>query len=409
MFENVQMAPPDAIFGLNDKIARDPRPQKIHLGAGVYKDDAGKTPILAVVKEAERRLLDGQASKSYLPIDGLPEYRRLVAELLLGEQHRRWQDGDAVCVQTPGGTGALRVAAELVAHRGSPAASVWISDPTWPNHPEVFAAAGLKTQTYRYFDQATHGLAFDAMCSDLEGAQPGDLVVLHGCCHNPTGVDLSPEQQEALSTLVASRQLVPLVDFAYQGFARGIEEDAQWLRRLAERSPEILIASSSSKNFGLYNERVGALTAMTESPKTTAAVHSRIKQVVRANYSNPPSQGAAIVSMVLADSILRGQWRQELTAMRQRIHDMRQRLKSGLDERGVRLHASGNHFITQQNGMFSFSGLTTPQVRELQERFAVYALDSGRINVAGITSSNIEPLCDAIAAVLKKQPSVVEA
>lgn len=405
MFEHVQAAPPDAIFGLNDQMARDPRPGKINLGAGVYKDEAGKTPILQVVKEAEGRLLRDQASKSYLPIEGLREYGAQVGELLFGADHRRWRGGDGVCVQTPGGTGALRVAAELVAEHGPAGVTVWISQPTWPNHPKVFAAAGLPTKSYRYFDSETNGADFDGMCEDLEQAKEGDLVVLHGCCHNPTGVDLSAHQQEVLVQLMARRRLVPLVDFAYQGFARGVEEDAGWLRHLADELPEILVASSFSKNFGLYNERVGALSSITESSETVAAVLSRIQQVVRANYSNPPSHGAAIVHTVLTDDELRRRWLEELAAMRQRIHHMRQRFTAGLDARDVCLHPTGNQFIARQNGMFSFSRLTVEQVHRLKERFAVYALDSGRINVAGINEANVDTLCDAVASVVA-QPSL---
>ncbi len=401
MFEKVATAPPDAIFGLNDLMARDRREGKINLGAGVYKDEQGKTPVMQVVQEAESRLLEKQASKSYLPIEGLASYDRLVAELILGTQHSRWQRGEGVVVQTPGGTGALRVAADLVAGHAEPRSKVWISTPTWPNHPKVFASAGLEIRNYRYFDAARNGLGFDAMMEDLEQGSAGDLVVLHGCCHNPTGVDLSAEQQVVMVDFLAQRRLVPMVDFAYQGFAFGVEEDAAWLRLMTERLPEVLVASSSSKNFGLYNERVGALTVLAESPKASAAVLSQIKQVVRANYSNPPNHGAAVVAMVLSDSDLRQRWLAELAQMRQRIQDMRRRLTAGLDARGVRLHADGNGFINQQNGMFSYSGLTRSQVHALRQRFAVYAMDSGRINVAGITSSNVEPLCDAVAAVVQ--------
>lgn len=401
MFESMSAAAPDAIFGLNDAMARDPRPDKINLGAGVYKDDEGVTPILEVVKEAERRLLENPASKTYLPIDGLAAYHRLVMELLLGASHRRLEDEQVACVQTPGGTGALRVAADLLARHGGGKA-VWLSDPTWPNHPKVFAAAGLETRTYSYFDPASNGPDFKAMCRDLEKAQSGDVVVLHGCCHNPTGVDLSAEQQADLGELLAERRLIPLLDFAYQGFARGVDEDAGWLRRLADQLPEVLVASSFSKNFGLYNERTGALTAIAGSHKTVAAVLSRIKQVVRWNYSNPPFHGAAIVHQVLSDDTLRQGWLEELSVMRFRIQDMRQRFADGLDTRGVKLHPTGNQFIAQQNGMFSFSRLRTGQVRALRDEFGIYALDSGRINVAGINTSNIERLCDAVAEVLAR-------
>lgn len=402
MFENVPTAPPDAIFGLNDLMARDPRSGKINLGAGVYKDEHGKTPVMEAVQEAEGRLLRAQSSKSYLPIEGSADYDRGVAELLLGAEHRRWQAGDGVVVQTPGGTGALRVAADFVAQHVHPKATVWISAPTWPNHAKVFGAAGLAVKTYRYFDAARHGLGFDAMLEDLSQAAAGDLVVLHACCHNPTGVDPTAAQQTAINELLLEKRLVPLLDFAYQGFAAGVEDDAMWLRRLTEQLPETIVASSFSKNFGLYNERTGALTLFAESPKVSAAVLSQIKQVVRANYSNPPNHGAAVVTTVLSDADLRQTWRAELSQMRLRIQSMRQRFTAGLDARGVRLHADGNGFIAEQNGMFSYSGLTTPQVHALRDRFAVYAMDSGRINVAGMTESNIDPLCDAVAAVLRE-------
>ncbi len=396
----VSPAPPDAILGLTDAFKADPRREKINLGVGVFKDAAGQTPVLASVKEAEQRLLTGESTKSYKPIAGDPVYRQLTQNLLFGEGHPLASGPRAYTAATPGGTGALRVAGDFI-KQNLPGATVWLSDPTWANHPAIFEAAGVPTKTYAYYDPATFGLDFDAMADALAEAKAGDVVLLHGCCHNPSGVDLSGEQWQQVATQCAERGLMPLIDFAYQGFADGLGEDAAGLRCVAEACEEMLVCSSYSKNFGLYNERVGALTIVASSGEAAEAVFSQVEQTIRRNYSNPPAHGASIVQTILADAKLSQQWAQELAAMRDRIHQMRQRFADTLTQRGVSLSQRGNEFVTRQRGMFSFSGLSKAQVQALREEHAIYMVGSGRINVAGISDENCGRLCDAIAAVLK--------
>ena len=396
MFETIQTAPPDPILGLTEAFAADTHPEKINLGVGIYKDAAGRTPVLDSVKEAERRLLQDEATKSYLPIDGDPAYGTRVQRLLFGEG-AIVREGRAATAQCPGGTGALRVAADYLRaqHEG---ATVWLSEPTWPNHPSIFAAAGVPTAGYRHFDADTNGLDFHGMVEALKGAEPGDVVLLHGCCHNPTGVDPSPEQWGELARLLRERRLLPLLDFAYQGFADGIEEDAAGLRAVAEVCPEMFICSSFSKNFGLYNERVGALTVVADTPDTAAAVMSQAKICIRRNYSNPPAHGAKVVATVLGDEGLREQWQGEVAAMRRRINEMRSLFVETLKAKGA---ARDFSFIADQRGMFSFSGLTKEQVQALRELHSIYIVGSGRISVAGMTATNMDRLCGAIVEVLK--------
>ena len=365
----------------------------------MYKDESGITPVLDTVKEAERRLLEQESSKSYLPIDGHASYAEAVRNLVFGADHAVVKDGRAATVQTPGGTGALRVVAELVRSVGGSAPKVWLSAPTWANHPKIFGAAGLETRTYGYYDDDTRGLDFDAMVESLKDVDAGDMVVLHGCCHNPTGVDLGADQWRQVAALLAERGALPLLDFAYHGFVEGVDEDAAAVRHMAETVPEMVVCSSFSKNFGLYAERVGAAHLITASADQTRALLSRAKICVRTNYSNPPVHGASVVATVLNDAELNAGWQKELADMRDRIRKMRHSLADGLNSRNISLHKDGNGFITRQNGMFSFSGLTPDEVKRLQEEFAVYILGSGRINVAGITSSNVDRLCDAIATV----------
>ena len=398
MFEHVSLAPPDAIFGLSEAFKKDSNPLKISLGAGVFKDEDGRTPILACVKEAERRIVEHEPTKVYLPIDGAPEYGEAVRELIFGGDHAVVEGRRAVTAHAPGGTGALRVAFDLL-KRIRPEATVWLSAPTWPNHPQILDAVGLETAAYPYFDRDSNGLDCSGMMGALSGVSAGDVVLLHGCCHNPTGVDPSPEQWVEIGEELAQRRAMPLLDFAYQGFGTGIAEDAGGIRALANRVPELIVCNSFSKNFGLYGERVGGLTVVATSEQEAQAVQSQVKKLVRANYSNPPVHGSAIVTTILNDSGLRAQWEEELTQMRERIHAMRRRFASELDDRGVRLSASGNDFIARQNGMFSFSGLDPEQVQALREEHAIYIVGSGRINVAGMTENNMARLCDAIAAV----------
>jgi aspartate/tyrosine/aromatic aminotransferase len=396
MFDRVEMAPPDPILGLEEAFKRDPNPAKINLAAGVYKDAEGTTPILHVVKRAEEQILLDETSKSYLGIVGAPEYAAAVQELIFGADHSLVNSGRAVTAHAPGGTGALRVAAEFI-KKANPTATVWLSQPTWPNHPNVMRAAGLTVETYPYFDVLGNRLALDAMLATLAQLPEGDVVVLHGSCHNPTGADPTPAQWAAIADVIASRKLLPLVDFAYQGFAVGISEDALGIHTLSERVDEMLIASSYSKNFSLYNERVGALTLVAASAAAANAALSQIKSLIRANYSNPPAHGAKIVTAILRSPELRADWGVEVAGMRGRIHKMRRRFVEQLAALGV---ARDFSFIEHQYGMFSFTGLTKQQVHTLRDRHAIYIVDSGRINVAGLTETNLPILCAAIASVL---------
>lgn len=396
MFEKISAAPADPILGLADLFRADERLHKINLGIGVYKDETGKTPVLTSVKKAEQYLLENEVSKNYLSIDGLPEFALRTQELLFGKDNDIITTKRARTAQTPGGTGALRVAADFIAHNTT-AKRVWISNPTWPNHRNVFAAVGLEVCDYDYYDADAHKLDFDGMVASLNAAQAGDIVLFHGCCHNPTGIDPTTEQWAQLASLSQQKGWLPLFDFAYQGFANGLDEDAQGLRTFAANHQELLVASSYSKNFGLYNERVGACTLVAAESTIADTAFSQIKAAIRANYSNPPSHGAAVVATILSNDVLRGIWEQELTAMRERIQRMRQLFVNTLQEKGAQQDFS---FIIQQNGMFSFSGLSKDQVIRLRDEFGVYAVNSGRVNVAGMTPENMAPLCEAIVAVL---------
>lgn len=396
MFEKITAAPADPILGLADIFRVDSRPDKINLGIGVYKDETGKTPVLNSVKKAEQYLLENETTKNYLGIEGIPEFARCTQELLFGKQSPIITDKRARTAQTPGGTGALRVAADFIANQTS-AKRIWISDPSWPNHQNVFGAVGLEVLEYDYYDAAQHALDFNGLLKSLEKVQAGDVVLFHGCCHNPTGIDPTPEQWATLAELSIAKGWLPLFDFAYQGFAKGLEEDAIGLRIFAAKHQELIVASSYSKNFGLYNERVGACTVVATDAETAERAFSQVKAAIRANYSNPPSHGAAVVATILGNDALRALWEQELTDMRQRIHLMRQLFVKTLQEKGAK---QDFNFIINQNGMFSFSGLTKEQVLRLRDEFGIYAVNSGRVNVAGMTPDNMVPLCEAIVAVL---------
>ncbi|MDU4093733.1 MAG: amino acid aminotransferase [Pantoea sp.] len=396
MFENITAAPADPILGLADLFRADDRPNKINLGIGVYKDETGQTPVLTSVKKAEQYLLENETTKNYLSIDGLADFARCTQTLLFGQDSAIVSAKRARTAQTPGGTGALRVAADFLATQTS-AKRVWISNPSWPNHKNVFNSAGLEVCEYDYYDAESHQLDFDAMLASLRGAKAGDVVLFHGCCHNPTGIDPTAEQWSQLAELSKASGWLPLFDFAYQGFARGLEEDAEGLRIFAASHEELIVASSYSKNFGLYNERVGALTLVAAEASVADTAFSQVKYTIRANYSNPPAHGAAVVATILGNDALRAIWQQELTDMRQRIHRMRQLFVNTLQEKGANRDFS---FIIRQNGMFSFSGLNKDQVIRLREEFGVYAVNSGRVNVAGMTPDNMAALCEAIVAVL---------
>jgi aspartate/tyrosine/aromatic aminotransferase len=393
MFESLQMAPPDAILGLTELFRKDPNPDKINVAMGVYCDESGSTPILECVKQAEIRLLAEETSKSYLGMAGLDGFGGLVQTLVFGEKPAGER---AVTLQTPGGTGALRVAADFLRQKAG-AERIWVSSPTWANHPNIFKAAGLEVDSYAYLQADSLLLDFTALCDALAGIPAGDVVCLHACCHNPTGVDLSAEQWGQVADICAQNKLLPLLDFAYQGFGDGLVEDAMAIRYFMEQGSEMLICSSFSKNFGLYCERVGALTIVAGSADAAQAALSHAKLSVRTNYSNPPKHGGAIVATILGDDELATRWQQEVDAMRQRIHEMRGAFASGMKER---TDVRDFSFIEDQRGMFSYSGLTREQVDRLREEHSIYAVGSGRINVAGMTPGNLDRLCDAIAAVL---------
>lgn len=396
MFEKVVAAPADPILGLTEEFKKDPRTEKINLGVGIYKNEAGETPVLTTVKKAEAALLESEKTKSYLTIEGTAEYGLAVQKLLFGDESEIVTQKLAKTAQAPGGTGALRVAGEFI-KRQIGDVKVWISNPTWANHHGVFNAAGLETTQYSYYNAETKDKDFAAMLTDLEQAQAGDIVLLHGCCHNPTGIDPTDKEWETLAKLVADKGLLPLFDFAYQGFAKGVEEDAQGLRTFAKYNKEILVASSFSKNFGLYNERVGAFTIVAGSTDVAETAFSQIKAIIRSIYSNPPAHGAAVVTYILNNAELRAEWENEVTEMRERIQEMRELFVTTLKAEGVKADFS---FIERQNGMFSFSGLNKEQVARLKDELAIYIVGSGRISVAGMTKSNMGPLCKGIAAVL---------
>jgi aspartate aminotransferase/aromatic-amino-acid transaminase len=396
MFEKMEMAPPDAILGLNEAFKKDDNPNKINLGVGVYKNAAGTTPIMASVKEAEKIILETQTTKGYLPITGSAEYAAVVQGLLFGAGSDIISGKRAVTAHTPGGTGALRVGGEFLKNL-RPESSLWVSDPTWANHVGIFEKAGFEVKKYAYYDAANKTLDFEAMKKSLNAIPEGDIVLLHGCCHNPTGVDPSIEQWGEIRDIIVERKLLPFVDFAYQGLGNGIEEDSQGMRLIASSVKELVVASSFSKNFGLYNERTGAITFVCDSAGTADILVSHLKLVIRRNYSNPPAHGGSIVVTVINDAKLKSQWEAEVKEMRDRIKQMRQGLVAGLKAKGATQDFS---FITKQNGMFSFSGLNKDQVQTLREKHSIYIVGSGRINVAGITADNTDTLCSAIAEVL---------
>lgn len=396
IFSQVVLAPADPILGLTDTFKADPRQDKVNLGVGIYKDEAGQTPVLQSVKKAEALLLEQEKTKNYLGIEGVQTYNRVVQELLFGEGTELVTSGRAATAQAPGGTGALRIAAEFLL-RNTPSRTVWVSNPTWANHQNIFETAGLTVKEYGYYNASAHDIDFDGMMTDLANAQAGDIILLHGCCHNPTGIDLTLAQWDLVANLCADKQLVPLFDFAYQGFGTGIEEDAAGLRLVASKVPELLVANSFSKNFGLYNERIGAVTVVARNADEAVRAFSQVKRTIRANYSNPPAHGALIVSTILNDASLKALWVQELTEMRERIALMRTLFVQSLKDEGVTQDFS---FISRQNGMFSFSGLNKSQVARLKDEFGVYIVGSGRISVAGMTKANMPAICKAIAQVV---------
>ena len=396
LFGAIELAPKDPILGVTETYVADRNPNKVNLGVGVYYDDNGKVPLLACVRQAEEQLLEQGAPKSYLPIDGIAAYDRAVQALLLGADSPVIGDKRAVTVQALGGTGGLKLGADFLRRFGA-SEDVWISDPSWENHRALFEYAGFTVKNYPYYDAATHGLDFPGMEKSLAAMPPGAIVVLHACCHNPTGVDLDAAQWGRVLEVVKSRNLVPILDIAYQGFGDGIDADGAVVRQFAAANVPMFIASSFSKSFSLYGERIGALTIVAGSADEAVRVLSQLKRVIRTNYSNPPTHGGQAVAMTLTNPELRTVWEEELAQMRVRIKDMRRALVDALK---ARVPARNFDFVLAQRGMFSYSGLTRDEVMRLRAEFSVYTIDTGRICVAALNTKNIGYVADAIAKVI---------
>ncbi|MGY2197057.1 amino acid aminotransferase [Pseudomonas gingeri] len=396
LFSAVEMAPRDPILGLNEAFNADTRTDKVNLGVGVYCDESGKIPLLRAVVDAETQRVAQHASRGYLPIDGIAAYDKAVQTLLFGEGSPLIAAGRVLTTQAVGGTGALKIGADFLKQL-LPNATVAISDPSWENHRALFEAAGFPVQNYRYYDAASNGVNRAGLLEDLNALPAKSIVVLHACCHNPTGVDLTPADWQDVLDVVKSRDLVPFLDMAYQGFGDGIEEDAAAVRLFAGSGLTFFVSSSFSKSFSLYGERVGALSIVSESKEETARVLSQVKRVIRTNYSNPPTHGASIVAAVLNNPELRAQWESELAEMRLRIRGMRMQMVDLLAQYGAKRDFS---FVGRQRGMFSYSGLTVEQVARLKNEFGIYALDTGRICVASLNQRNIEAVVKAIVEVI---------
>jgi aromatic-amino-acid transaminase len=392
----VEMAPKDPILGVTEAYVADTNPKKVNLGVGVYTDDNGKVPVLECVRRAEQKLAESPLPRNYLPIDGLQAYDRAVQEVLFGADNDAVKKGRIVTVQTLGGTGGLKVGADLL-RRINPNAQLWISDPSWENHRAIFEYAGYTVNSYPYYDAPTHGINFDGMIAELQKMPAGSIAVLHACCHNPTGVDLSAQQWEKIIETVKARNLVPFLDIAYQGFADGLDADAAAVRRFTETCPVVFVSSSFSKSLSLYGERAGALSVVTQSAEEAGRTLSQLKRVIRTNYSNPPTHGGQTVAMVLTTPELRTLWEKELGEMRDRIKLMRRELVEKIRSHRADFDFS---FVARQRGMFSYSGLTREQVHRLRNEYSIYAIDSGRICVAALNSKNIDYVADAIAKVL---------
>ncbi len=395
-FDSVTLAPADPILSITEAFKADPNPEKINLSVGVFVDDSGVTPILETVREAEKRIVKTNATKSYLPMTGSPNYAALTQRLCFGDALADSLGSRIVTAHTPGGTGALRVAADFI-NANLESKNIWLSNPTWANHKGVFAAAGLQAKSYAYFDQATLRLDYPAFIESIKAIPAGEVVVLHACCHNPTGADLAPAQWDEVAAIAAETGWIPLLDFAYQGFGTDIEGDAHGVRAFAKSGLPLFVCQSFSKNIGLYRERVGALQIVTGSEDETKRVVSQLKIAVRTNYSNPPAHGGVIVETVLGDAELRARWIEEVAAMRTRIHQVREQFVDSLAAAGVSRDFS---FLKDQMGMFSFTGLTKEQAITLREEHSIYIVDSGRINVAGITSQNLPRLTQVLKGIL---------
>lgn len=399
MFEQVELLPADAILGLIEAFNQDTNPSKIDLGVGVYRDALGNTPILQSVREAEALLLTRETTKKYIGSHGDPLFAKHLLPLVFGENSKILAENRASLTQAPGGTGALRLAADFL-KRNAPEKTVWISNPTWPNHYAIFDSVGIKHANYAYVDSETNRLDFPAMLADLKQIPQGDVVLLHACCHNPTGFDLSIEQWQEVLAVLQERELLPLIDFAYQGFGEGLDKDAAAVRLLSEQLPEVMITASCSKNFGLYRERIGAFIGVAKNATDMEKLRSQMALAARANYSNPPAHGSAIVATVLGNADLNSLWRSEVDAMRNRINLLRQQFVAALAPYGL---AEKFACVAEQRGMFSYSGLKPNEVDQLQKEFGIYMVRTGRMNIAGYNEQNLPYLCDAIATVCGKK------
>jgi aspartate aminotransferase len=396
MFEHVKAIPPDPILGLIAAHAADSNPKKIDLGIGVYRDEQGNTPMLDCVVKAEKILLETQTTKTYLGPPGVVGFNQAISALILGADNSALREGRVRTVQTPGGTGALRVGADLI-HTVSPETAVWASDPTWANHLALFPGAGVTLHSYPYYDAETSSLRFEAMIEALQQRGPGDIVLFHACCHNPSGISPDPEQWQVIADTASARGFTPMVDIAYMGLERGVEEDCLAIRLFSEQCPELIFASSCSKNFAMYRERAGAITVVAEDSQKAAALESIIHNITRKNYSMPPAHGPAVVDIILHDDALKAQWLAELKVMRNRINGLRKTLSEKIAASGIQRDFS---FIARQSGMFSFMGLSVEQVHRLRDEFAIYTVNSARVNVASFNESNMDYFIEALAAVL---------
>jgi aromatic-amino-acid transaminase len=396
LFASIEMAPRDPILGITEAYNADKNPKKVNLGVGVYYDDKGKVPLLECVRKSEAILMEKPAPRSYLPIDGLAAYDKAVQDLVFGADSAIVQEKRAITAQALGGTGGLKLGADFL-KRFSPQSQVWISDPSWENHRALFEAAGFTVNSYPYYDAATRGVNFEGMLNALKTMPEGSIVVLHACCHNPTGADLTDAQWQDVIRVVTERGLIPFLDMAYQGFGDGIDADGKVVRQFAEAGGRMFVSNSFSKSFSLYGERVGALSIVAATSEEAARLLSQLKRVIRTNYSNPPIHGGQVVATALATPELRALWEEELAGMRVRIKEMRQALVDKLKGKAPKHDFD---FVIKQRGMFSYSGLTKAQVERLRNEYSIYAVDTGRICVAALNSGNIDYVADAIANVL---------
>ena len=397
MFDSLQPLPPDPILGLNAAFKADSNPKKVDLGIGVYKDEDGATPIMKAVKEAEKRILDSQMTKAYVGPMGAVGYNEAVAELILGATLKNRLGDRRITIQTPGGCGGLRIAAEFIA-QANPNATIWVSNPTWANHKPLIGSAGLKFNSYPYYNYKAHSVDFEGMLSALANVPNGDVVLLHGCCHNPSGADLSPNQWIAIRDLALKQGFTIFVDLAYQGMGDGLEEDVVGVRLLAESLPELIVVNSCSKNFGLYRERTGAISLICQNELAASSACTLLAAAARANYSMPPDHGAAIVQLICEDPFLYSIWQEELKEIRNRINRLRVTFSESLKQSGAEKDFG---FMQNEKGMFSFLGVTQGQIQELINKYAIYLVDSSRINIASINRGNIDYVSESIATVIK--------